>query len=182
MYLIYSTNISPYFFQLNSQTYWCICTIWQDYYCKWWGFCIHKRLQTSFSLLWHQWPQKCCFSSPNSRVIVPEAPSSAAVRSRSSQFCSSSCPTCAVWGFTVVQKDHVSQITCLGCGSSTWEVSDSSVKRNWKWQFKNGYECRSPVSARRKFLNPYQDGNDASVCLWILLKHNGNFVEQMCYI
>jgi len=76
----------------------------------------------------------------------------------------------------------VSQITCLGCGSNTWEVSDSAVKRKWKWQFVNGCECKSPVSARTKFLNPYQDGTDASICLWILLKNNDNSLEQMCYI
>ena len=76
----------------------------------------------------------------------------------------------------------MSQVTCLGCGSNTWEVSDSSVKRKWKWQFMNGRECKIPVSARRKFLNPYQDGTDASGCLWILLKNNDNLVEQMCYI
>lgn len=79
--------------------------------------------------------------------------------------------------FTVEQKDHVSQITCLGCGRNIWEVSDSAVKRKWKWQFMNGCECKSPVPARTIFLNPYQDGTDASVCLWILLKNNANLVE-----
>jgi hypothetical protein len=61
-----------------------------------------------------------------------------------------------------------------------WEVSDSAVKRKWKWQFVNGCECKNPVSTRTKFLNPYQYGNDASVCLGILLKKTMTIQWNKC--
>jgi hypothetical protein len=41
----------------------------------------------------------------------------------------------------------------------------------------NGCERKSPISTETEFLNLYQDGTNASMCVVIMLKNNGTSVE-----
>jgi hypothetical protein len=47
----------------------------------------------------------------------------------------------------------------------------------WKWLFTNGCKCKSLISTEMGFLHSHQDGINASVCSWIMLKNNDTSAE-----
>jgi hypothetical protein len=42
--------------------------------------------------------------------------------------------------------------------------------KEWKWRLVNGCECKSPLSTATQFVNPCQDGTNASMCSGNVLK------------
>jgi hypothetical protein len=47
----------------------------------------------------------------------------------------------------------------------------------WKWLFVNCCEFKGVISVMMEYLNWYQDGRGASVCLGIMMKNNDSSVE-----
>jgi hypothetical protein len=59
---------------------------------------------------------------------------------------------------------------CSGYWSNTWEVTDSTIIRKWKWMVVDGGKCKNADSAMIEYLNLCQDSLNMPVCLGIALK------------
>jgi len=136
------------------------------------GCCISNYLQTTTStssLLWNQQSPKYCISSKKTWLDGPAVANDMTAN-------------CAVWGCTVMLKDHtLQQIISFGHWSSTWEVTVSTIMRKWTLTFVNGCECNSLTSDMMNFLNSWQDGRNAWAFLPSWHECAQNYLEKQWY-
>ena len=88
---------------------------------------------------------------------------------------------CAVdrrWGMYIISLLKQRTLQCSSDHwSNTWQVTDSRIMGKWKWLFVNRSEYKGLISFMTEFLNQYQYGKAASVCLRNMMKNNDNFAE-----
>jgi hypothetical protein len=71
---------------------------------------------------------------------------------------------------------------CCGCWRNTWEVTGSTVTKNWALPFVNDYECKYPIPTTTEFLDLCQDCNDASVPIRNIQQTKRNYCSWFIYI
>jgi len=106
------------------------------------------------SLLWNQWPPKCCFGGPNNRVDSPDVPSETAV-----QDCN------------VMLKDHILWLVVWAAAGMLGRAM-TPQQGKWKLLFMSGCTCKSTVTDQWNFKLMWRQGKcmsafgDYSKKLW----------------
>jgi len=69
----------------------------------------------------------------------------------------------------------------LDCWCNIWKVAGSTVVREWKELFLNGYECKN-IYTMMESLNSWWDRTSTSMCSGFMMENNDPSAQYMSHI